>query len=125
MIDGYVTVTEMANKWRNTSRTVLIMCSGGKINGVTKFGRSWAIPADVEKPTNNRVTTGEYRNWKKRWKTETSCPYYWTSSDVELESRWENRAILVPIFDKNMCKNSIFKEVVRNLNVFIMKLSVF
>lgn len=62
---------------------------------------------------------------ENRWKTETSCPYYWTSSDVELESRWENRAILVPIFVKNMCKNSIFKEVVRNLNVFIIKLSVF
>lgn len=66
MIDGYVTVTEMANKWGLKPRTVQIMCSDGKISGVTKFGRSWAIPADAEKPTDNRVTTGEYRNWRKK-----------------------------------------------------------
>ena len=47
MIDGYVTVTEMANKWGLKPRTVQIMCSDGKISGVTKFGRSWAIPADA------------------------------------------------------------------------------
>ena len=66
MIDGYVTVTEMANKWGLKPRTVQIMCSDGKISGVTKFGRSWAIPADAEKPTDNRVTTGEYRNWRNK-----------------------------------------------------------
>ena len=66
MIDGYVTVTEMAKKWGLKPRTVQIMCSDGKIDGVTKFGRSWAIPADAEKPTDNRITSGEYRNWRKK-----------------------------------------------------------
>lgn len=66
MIDGYVTVTEMAKKWGLKPRTVQIMCSDGKIEGVTKFGRSWAIPADAEKPTDNRITSGEYRNWRKK-----------------------------------------------------------
>ena len=66
MIDGYVTVTEMAKTWGLKPRTVQIMCSDGKIEGVTKFGRSWAIPADAEKPTDNRITSGEYRNWRKK-----------------------------------------------------------
>lgn len=26
----------------------------------------WAIPADVERPTDGRVTTGEYRNWRNK-----------------------------------------------------------
>ena len=41
------------------------MCAEGKIVGVTKFGRAWAIPVTAEKPTDNRVTTGEYRNSQK------------------------------------------------------------
>ncbi|MDD3138358.1 MAG: DNA-binding protein [Lachnospiraceae bacterium] len=65
MIDGYVTVSEIAKRWGLKPRTVQIMCIEGKIEGVTKFGRSWAIPANTEKPTDNRITTGEYRNWRK------------------------------------------------------------
>ena len=41
------------------------MCLEGRIEGVTKFGRSWVIPADAVKPTDNRITTGEYKNWRK------------------------------------------------------------
>lgn len=65
MIEGYTTVTEIAKKWGVKPRTVQIMCAEGKIAGVTKFGRAWAIPVTAEKPTNNRVTTGEYRNSQK------------------------------------------------------------
>jgi hypothetical protein len=42
------------------------MCSEGKIPGASKFGRDWAVPKDAEKPTDGRVTTGEYRNWRKQ-----------------------------------------------------------
>ena len=38
-----------------------------KIAGVTKLERTWAIPVTVEKLTDNRITTGEYRN---RWKIQ-------------------------------------------------------
>ena len=41
------------------------MCAEGKIDGVTKFVRAWAIPVTAEKPTDNRITTGEYRNCRK------------------------------------------------------------
>ncbi len=65
MIEGYVTVKDMANKWGVTVRTVQTMCSEGKIEGAIKFGDIWAIPVDAEKPVDSRVTTGEYRNWRK------------------------------------------------------------
>lgn len=41
------------------------MCADGLIPGAVKFGRSWAIPEDAEKPVDGRVTTGEYKNWRK------------------------------------------------------------
>ena len=44
------------------------MCAEGRIEGAKKFGRDWAIPADVEKPKDGRVTTGEYKNWRKNAK---------------------------------------------------------
>lgn len=66
MIEGYVTVNEIAEKWGLNPRTVQIMCAEGKIQGVTKFGRSWAIPKNAIKPTDNRVTTGNYKNWRKK-----------------------------------------------------------
>lgn len=66
MIEGYATVKEMAKRWGLTVRTVQIMCADGKIAGVTKFGNVWAIPVNVEKPTDNRIVSGEYKNWRKR-----------------------------------------------------------
>jgi hypothetical protein len=65
-MDEYVTIKEIAEKWDLTTRRVQKMCSDGKIPGASKFGRDWAIPKDAEKPTDGRVTTGEYRNWRKQ-----------------------------------------------------------
>ena len=36
------------------------MCNEGMIEGVIKFGHSWAIPADAEKPVDKRVKSGKY-----------------------------------------------------------------
>lgn len=63
----------MPKKWGLTSRTVQILCSEGRIEGVTKFGKAWAIPADAEKPTDNRVTSGEYRNWRNKSKNNENA----------------------------------------------------
>ena len=66
MIDGYGTIIEMAETWGVTRRRVQTLCSEGRIPGATRFGHEWAIPADTERPTDGRVTTGEYRNWRKK-----------------------------------------------------------
>lgn len=65
MIEQYLTVKETAEKWNINQRTVQAMCNDGRIPDVKKFGKAWAIPADVERPIDNRLTTGEYRNWRK------------------------------------------------------------
>ena len=49
MIDGYITVKEVAKEWNLSIRTVQNMCAKGKITEVTRFGREWVIPNDVEK----------------------------------------------------------------------------
>ena len=67
MLEGYATVQEMAEKWGLNERTVQTMCATGKIEGLAKFGRSWAIPKDTEKPTDNRVKSGAYKDWRKKY----------------------------------------------------------
>lgn len=61
----YLTIKEVAELWEITPRRVQKMCADGKIIGAVKFGRDWAIPADVKKPIDGRITTGEYRNWRQ------------------------------------------------------------
>lgn len=68
MIEGYTTLAEIAKKWGVKSRTVQIMCAEGRIAGVTKFGRTWAIPVDTDKPKDNRIMTGQYKDWRKTQK---------------------------------------------------------
>ena len=65
-MEGYVTVQDTAKRWNLTTRRVQKMCEDGILPGVTKFGNCWAIPADVERPRDGRVTTGRYRNWRKK-----------------------------------------------------------
>ena len=50
----YLTVRETAEKWNLSDRMVQQFCTQGRIPGAQKFGRSWAIPADAEKPEDPR-----------------------------------------------------------------------
>ena len=45
-----LTVLETARKWDLSPRMVQHHCTAGHIPGAQKFGKSWAIPADAEKP---------------------------------------------------------------------------
>jgi hypothetical protein len=66
MIGNYMSVKEAAEKWELTNRMVQKMCSDGKIEGVLKFGKSWAIPKDAEKPVDNRIRNGDWIGYRKR-----------------------------------------------------------
>lgn len=65
-MEEYLTIKEIAEKWGLTPRRVQKMCSEGRLPGVKKFGRDWAIPKDVERPKDARITTGQYKNWRKK-----------------------------------------------------------
>ncbi len=68
MIEGYTTVKEIAERWDLKPRTVQIMCAEGRIEGAVKFGRDWAIPKDAARPGDGRVTSGEYKDYRKNKK---------------------------------------------------------
>ena len=65
MIDGYMTINEVAKLWNLTPRRIRAMCLNEQIEGAVKFGREWAIPINSSKPKDGRMTTGEYRSWRK------------------------------------------------------------
>ncbi|MCI7503984.1 MAG: helix-turn-helix domain-containing protein [Clostridium sp.] len=66
MMEGYLSVNDVAKKWGLSPRRVRGMCQEGKIVGVDKLGREWAIPEDAERPEDGRISTGEYKNWRKK-----------------------------------------------------------
>jgi hypothetical protein len=68
LVDNYMTVKDAAPKWDVNVRTVQMMCVEGRIEQVAKFGRLWAIPVSAEKPVDNRIITGKYKNWRKKSK---------------------------------------------------------
>lgn len=46
----YMTVREAAQKWKISERLTQQYCLDKRIPGATKFGGTWAIPADAQKP---------------------------------------------------------------------------
>ena len=64
MIEGYMNIKEASDRWGISTRRIQVLCSDGRIDGASKLGREWAIPADAEKPADNRVTTGQYKGWR-------------------------------------------------------------
>ena len=46
----YMTIKDAADKWNLGRRRVQYMCENGRLSGVVKLGRDWAMPADMEKP---------------------------------------------------------------------------
>ncbi|WP_026652378.1 AAA family ATPase [Butyrivibrio proteoclasticus] len=54
------TVKEVAIEWGLSERTIISMCSLGKIPGAHKQGRQWQIPDDATKPSDKRISTGKY-----------------------------------------------------------------
>lgn len=66
MINGYLTVKEVAKKWGVSPKWVQVLCVEGRIEGAAKLGREWAIPVEAERPEDKRITTGKYKNWRKK-----------------------------------------------------------
>ena len=56
----YMTIQAAAEKWGISERRIQTLCTTGRIEGAQKFGRQWAIPADVEKPSDARIKSGRY-----------------------------------------------------------------
>ena len=50
----YMSVSEASEQWNVSKRWVQRLCEAGRIDGVRRFGRSWMIPKNVERPKDLR-----------------------------------------------------------------------
>lgn len=57
---GYMKITEASEKWGIGERRINTLCLEGRIEGAVKFGTTWAIPSDAEKPKDERIKSGKY-----------------------------------------------------------------
>ena len=60
VLDGYIQIKEAAKKWEIGERRINELCLNGRIKGAVKFGNTWAIPEDAEKPKDERIKSGKY-----------------------------------------------------------------
>lgn len=51
----YMSAPEAAKKWGISERRVQKLCEEGRIPGVIRFSRVWAIPKNAEKPADGRI----------------------------------------------------------------------
>lgn len=58
-MNNYDSIREAAEKWGVSERRINQYCSQGRIPGAKKFGKSWAITADAQKPKDPRQVKGE------------------------------------------------------------------
>lgn len=56
----YLSIRQTADKWGISIRRIEVLCTEGRIPGAMKIGSYWAIPADAEKPDDQRVKSGKY-----------------------------------------------------------------
>ena len=66
MNTGYMTLKETSEVWGISTRRINTLCVEGRIPGATRMGNMWVIPEGTEKPSDGRITTGEYRDWRKK-----------------------------------------------------------
>lgn len=56
----YISIKQTAEKWEISSRRIQVLCNEGRIEGAKKIGTCWVIPADAEKPSDERIKIGKY-----------------------------------------------------------------
>ena len=65
MPEQFKSISDFAEQWGISPRTVRNMCAKGKIPGAEKIGRDWIISANAERPKDGRITSGEI-NWRNK-----------------------------------------------------------
>jgi hypothetical protein len=51
----YITPKEASIKWSISERRIQKLCEEGRIDGVVRFGKVWAIPKRALKPADGRL----------------------------------------------------------------------
>ena len=56
----YLSIKQTAEKWDISVRRIQVLCTENRIPGAIKIGSYWTIPADAEKPSDQRIKSGKY-----------------------------------------------------------------
>lgn len=64
----YISVKDAVEKWNISERRIQKLCEENRIQGVIRFGHSWAIPKDAEKPLDGRTKLVKKENVQKHAK---------------------------------------------------------
>lgn len=51
---GYLTTSEIAEKWGISRRRVTTLCRNGRLEGAILKGKTWLVPEDAKKPVDLR-----------------------------------------------------------------------
>lgn len=65
MLD-YISVEQASEKWGISKRRIQKLSEENRIDGVIRFGRSWAIPRDAEKPADARKKSMDMRGTNEK-----------------------------------------------------------
>ena len=60
----YLSISQLSKKWGISGRRIQTLCTEGRVPGATKIGSYWAIPADAEKPKDERIKSGKIQKHK-------------------------------------------------------------
>lgn len=63
----YLLAKDYAEMHGVKSVTIRAWIARGKLPGATKFRGDWMIPSTLIPPKDNRLTTGEYVGWRKKY----------------------------------------------------------
>lgn len=56
----YLSVKQVSELWGISKRRIQTLCTEERIPGAMRVGTYWAIPADAEKPKDERIRSGKY-----------------------------------------------------------------
>ena len=56
----YLSAKQTAQKWGVSIQRIQVICNQGRVPGAFIVGNSWAIPADAQKPKDERIKSGRY-----------------------------------------------------------------
>lgn len=59
-INGYEKISDTAKRWGVSERRINTLLLEKRIPGAVKFGTTWAIPCNAEKPKDGRIKSGRY-----------------------------------------------------------------
>lgn len=108
MDDRYKSVKEIAQEWGLTVRRVQMLCTSGKLEGAKKMGNVWMVPANVERPADNRMTSGEFRKSTSTRVTNANLTAYSRSMKIHTAVSHEVRTNLntIMMYSDMLAKHS-------------------